>query len=347
LYLFKQLRVVHPTTLKGVPILKHRCPIIANSKRRVKFMKAVLINSYGGYDVLTVDEVPHPTPREGEVLIRVHASSINLFDSAVRNGYLHQYFNYTFPLVLGTDVSGVVEELGAGVTEFAPGDEVYTRAGVFGEGGQAEYVRVPAANVARKPQSLDHLHSAALPHVSLVAWYALVDLANLSQGQTILIHGAAGGVGHIAVQLARLRGAKVIGTASQNLGLLKDLKVDEAIDYTSVPFEEAVKEVDMVLDLIGGDTQERSWKVLKPGGILVTSQTIPASQETAEAHGVRAGHVNTTPPMGATLTELARLVDEGKIQPVVSTVLTMEEVRKGHELIEAGHTRGKIGMQIV
>ncbi|HET6823553.1 MAG TPA: NADP-dependent oxidoreductase, partial [Anaerolineales bacterium] len=156
-------------------------------------MKAVRIHSYGGPDVLTVEEAPRPTPREGEVLIQVHASSVNLFDIGVREGYMHPYFNYTFPLVMGTDVSGVVEELGEGVSGWEPGDEVYTRAGVFLEGGQAEYVRVPAVNLARKPQSVDHLHAAALPHVSLAAWYALVDLADLCEGQTVLIHGSAGG----------------------------------------------------------------------------------------------------------------------------------------------------------
>ncbi len=310
-------------------------------------MKAVRIHSYGGPDVLRVEESPRPAPRAGEVLLRVHASSVNLFDIAVREGYLHPYFNYTFPLVMGTDVSGVVEEVGEGVSGWEPGDEVYTRAGVFLEGGQAEYVRVPAANLARKPGSVDHIHAAALPHVSLAAWYALIDVADLGEGQTVLIHGSAGGVGHIAAQLAHIRGAKVIGTASFNLPLLLELGVDEAIDYSSVPFDEAVKDVDVVLDLIGGETQERSWKVLKPGGILVTSQTMPPSQEAAEAHGVRAGHVNNIPPMGATLAELARLVDAGQIKPHVSTILPLEEIRKGHELIASGHTAGKIGLQVV
>ena len=310
-------------------------------------MKAVRIHKYGGKEVLMVDDAPRPEPREGEVLIRVHASSVNLFDTAVREGYMHVYFNYTFPLILGTDVSGVIEEVGEGVTDWKPGDEVYTRAGVFLEGAHAEYVRVPASNIARKPESVDHIHAAALPQVSLAAWYALIDLANLSEGQTVLIHGAAGGVGHIAAQLAHQRGAKVIGTASLNLPLLKDFGVDEIIDYSSSSFDEEVKDVDVVLDLVGGDTQERSWKVIKPGGILVTSQAMPASQEVAEAHGVRAGHVNNTPPMGATLTELAALVDAGKIKPHVSTVLSLDEIRKAHELLEARHTAGKIALRVI
>lgn len=309
-------------------------------------MKAVRIHGYGGTEVLNVEEAPRPEAGPGEVLIKVHASSVNLFDLAVRAGYMHPYFNYTFPLIIGTDVSGVVEELGAGVENFVVGDGVYTRAGVFRDGGNAEYAKVYAADVARKPQSLDHIHSAALPHVSLAAWHGLFDLADLQEGQTVLIHGAAGGVGHIAVQLAHMRGAKVIGTASQNIEFLKELNVEQAIDYSNVAFEDVVKDVDVVFDLVGGETLERSWKVLKPGGILVSAAQ-PPSQETAGAHGVRAAHVASTPPVGPTLTELARLVDEGKVKPMVSTVLPLEDVGKGHEMIESRHTRGKIVLQVV
>ena len=310
-------------------------------------MKAVRIHSYGGNEVLNVEEAPRPAPREGEVLIKVHASSVNLFDIGVREGYMHPYFNYAFPLILGTDATGVIEDVGEGVAGLSPGDEVYTRAGVFLEGGNAEYVRVPAANVALKPQSLDYVHTGVLPHVSLAAWFALIDLANLSEGQTVLIHGAAGGVGHIAVQLAHSRGARVIGTASENIDFLEELGVEQRINYATTAFDDVVKDVDIVLDLIGGETQERSWKVLRPGGILVTSVAMPPPQDVAESYGVRAGHVNNIPPMGPTLTELAKLIDAGQIKPVVSTVLPLEEIRQAHGLIETRHTRGKIGLQVV
>ena len=310
-------------------------------------MKAVRIHEYGGHEVLTYEDARRPTPGPGEVLIQVHASSINLFDCAVHAGYLHPFFNYTFPLVIGTDVSGIVEEVGEGVTDVSPGDAVYTRAGVFQDGGNAEYVVAPAANVATKPQTVDHIHTAAIPHVGLAAWYALVDLAQISEGQSVLIHGAAGGVGHIAVQLAKLRGAKVIGTASVNLDFLHELGVDEAIDYSTTSFEDVVKDVDVVLDLIGGDTQERSWKLIKPGGILVTTQTYPPPEELAVAHGVRLGHVNQNPPMRMVLTEYAKMVDAGKLKPHVSTVLPLAEVQKGHELISSMHTRGKIVLQVI
>ena len=310
-------------------------------------MKAVRIHEYGGHEVLAYEDAPRPTPGPGEVLIQVHASSVNLFDCAVHAGYLHPFFNYTFPLIVGTDVSGVVEEAGEGVTDISQGDLVYTRAGVFRDGGNAEYALALASDVAAKPQSIDHVHSAAIPHVGLAAWYALIDLANLSEGQTILIHGAAGGVGHIAVQLARLRGAKVIGTASVNLDFLHELGVDEAIDYSTTAFEEVVKDVDVVLDLIGGDTQQRSWKVLKPGGILITTQTYPPPEEMAIAHGVRRGHVDRTPQMRMALTEFAKMVDAGQIKPHVSTIFPLADVQKAHELIASMHTRGKIILQIV
>jgi NADPH:quinone reductase-like Zn-dependent oxidoreductase len=309
-------------------------------------MKAVRINSFGGSEVLSFEDAPRPMPGEGEVLIRVHATSVNPFDCAVRAGYMNSYFNYALPLILGTDVSGVIEELGPGVNHFSPGDEIYTRTGVFRDGSYAEYALAPAADVAYKPQSLDHVQASALPHVSLTAWFALFDLAHLTKGQTVLIHAAAGGVGHVAVQLAKLHGAKVIGTASKNLDLLNSLGVDQKIDYVTTPFESVVSNVDMVLDTIGGDTQQRSWETLKKGGILVSTVQAP-SEDTAVAYGVRQGMVYASPPINQTLTEVAKLVDEGKIKPVVSVVLPLQEAQKGHQIIEGKHSRGKIVLQVV
>lgn len=309
-------------------------------------MKAVHIHDYGGVDVLYYEDAPRPTPSTGEVLIRVHATSVNPFDCAVRAGYMGAYFNYTFPLILGTDVSGTVEELGEGVTDISPGDIVYTRAGVYRDGTYAEYVLALAADVAVKPKSLDHIHSAALPHVTLTAWQGLIEFADLSPGQTVLIHAAAGGVGHIAVQLAKWRGAKVIGTASLNLPVLKELDVDQAIDYSTTAFEDVVSDVDVVLDLMGGETQQRSWKVLKPGGILI-STVQPPSQDTALAHGVRQRMIDTAPPIRKVLTEVADLVDNGQLKPIVSTVLPLHEIQKAHEMIEGRHTKGKLVLQVV
>ena len=250
-------------------------------------------------------------------------------------------FTTRLPLVLGSDVSGVIEAVGAGVTNFAPGAEVYARAGVFRDGANAEYVVAFATDVAAKPSSLDHLHAAALPHVTLTAWQALFELAQLSAGQTVLIHGAAGGVGHIAVQLAHWRGAKVIGTASINLGALRELKVEQAIDYATTPFESVVHDVDVVLDTIGGDVQERSYGVLKPGGMLVATFNRPRKKRPRPT-GCGPGYVMSAPPIGKTLTEVAGLVASGHIKPIVSTVLPLSEIRKAHEMIEGKHTRGKI-----
>jgi len=311
-------------------------------------MKAVRIHTYGDASVLTVENAPRPQPGEGEVLIRIFATSVNPFDCAVRAGYMGAYFNVPFPVILGTDISGVIEEVGAGVTTFKHGDKVYARGGVTRNGTYAEYAVVPATDVAVKPSSLDDVNAAALPHATLTAWMALIEIANLSAGQTVLIHGAAGGVGHIAVQLAKWRGAKVIGTASSNLDFLRELNVDQAVNYATTPFESAngyAGHVDVVLDTIGGDTQERSWKVLKSGGILI-STVQPPSQEVADAHGVRGAMVYSAPPIGKTLTEVAALVDSGKMKPHVSTVLPLEEVAKAHTMIEGKHTRGKIVIQV-
>ena len=309
-------------------------------------MKAVHIHDYGGLDVLHYEEAPRPVPGAGEVLIRVYATTMNPFDCAVRAGYMGQYFNYTFPLILGTDVSGVVEELGAGVTDVSVGDVVYTRAGVYRDGAHAEYVLAIAADVVPKPQSLDHIYAAALPHVTLTAWQGLIEFADLSEGQTVLIHAAAGGVGHVAVQLAKWRGARVIGTASINLPFLEELGVDVPIDYTTTAFEDVAKDVDVVLDLLGGETQQRSWQVLKPGGILL-STVQPPSQETAIAHGVRQRMIGTAPPIRKVLTQAAKMVEENRLKPHVSAVLPLEEIQRGHEMIEGRHTRGKIVLQVV
>lgn len=308
-------------------------------------MKAVRIHSYGGVDVLVHENAPRPTPGAGEVLVRVIATSVNPFDCAVRAGYMVGYFNHTLPLILGTDVSGVIETVGAGVTAFKPGDSVYARAGVTRDGAYAEYVVIAASDVAAKPLSLDHVHAAALPHVTLTAWQALFELAQLTSSQTVLIHGAGGGVGHMAVQLARWRGAKVIGTASANLDLVRELKVDQAIDYAAAPFENSVSGVDVVLDIAGGDVQERSWKVLKPGGILVSTVQAP-SPETAAAHGMRQAMVYSAPPIGETLTQVAALVDAGTLKPHVAAVMPLADVARAHTLIEGRHTRGKLVLQV-
>ena len=230
-------------------------------------MKAVRIHTYGGPEVLVYEEVPRPQPGQGEVLVRVEAAAVNPVDWKIREGYLREMLPHALPLIMGWDVSGVVEETGPGVTRFRAGDEVFSRPDLLRDGTYAEYVVIRETEVALKPGSVDHLHAAAIPLAGLTAWKSLIEAAGAAPGQRVLIHGAAGGVGSYAVQLAKWRGAHVTATASApNLDYLRRLGADEIIDYRSVRFEDVTGDVDVVIDTIGGDTQQRSWQVLKRGG---------------------------------------------------------------------------------
>jgi NADPH:quinone reductase-like Zn-dependent oxidoreductase len=296
--------------------------------------------------MLVYGEQPSPSIHHEDVLIRVHAAAVNPVDLAVRQGYMAEWVSPTFPYILGCDVSGVIVEIGRDVTSFTVGDEVYARLDLNRNGSYAEYVAAPAAHVVRKPRSIDHIQVAAVPHVALTAWETMFGAANLTAGQAILIHGAAGGVGHIAVQLARWRGARVIGTASgYNHDFLRQIGADEVIDYNTTRFEDVVKGVDVVLDTVGGDTQARSWSTLKPGGTLI-SIVQPPSDELAKSHGVKAsmGGAYIDP---AILNQMSALIDAGAVNPFVSKVLPLREIHQAHELIGTRHTRGKIVLQIV
>lgn len=309
-------------------------------------MKAVRIHSYGGSNLLTYEDAPLPVPGDNDALIRVQAASINPVDNAFRAGYMNSFTPLTFPATLGCDVAGTIEALGSAVHNLKVGDAVYTRTDLYRLGGYAEFVLVTASEVALKPPSLDFIQAASIPHAALTAWRSLIDTAGLSAGQTVLIHAAAGGVGSLAVQLAKACGARVIGTASAaNQGFLKELGVDEAVDYTAGPFEDRVHGVDIVFDLVGGDTQARSYQTLKPGGILV-SVVQPPSPETAAAHGVRIAFGGAYPPVAPVLNEISALIEAGKLKPVVTTILRLNQVQHGQDLISTGHTRGKIVLQV-
>ncbi len=309
-------------------------------------MQAVRIHRYGGPEVLEYEQAPRPKPGPGEVRVRVHAAGVNPVDWKIREGYLKGRVEHSLPLILGWDLSGVVEATGSGVTRLKAGDEVYSRPDIARDGAYAEYIVVREAEVARKPESIDHLQAAAIPLAALTAWQSLFDAAGLSADQKVLIHAAAGGVGSFAVQLAKWRGAYVIGTASRrNQELVQSLGADEIIDYEKRRFEDAVRDVDVVFDTIGGDTQKRSWKVLKKGGILVSILGPPSAEEAA-AHGVRQASVFVQ-PNAAELTELAKLVESGKLKPLIETVLPLPEARHAHELSQTGHTRGKIVLRVV
>lgn len=309
-------------------------------------MKAVRIHRYGGPEVLAYEDVPRPLPGEGEVLVRVEAAAVNPVDWKIREGYLKEMLDHPLPLIMGWDVSGVVAETGPGVTRFKSGDEVFSRPDLLRDGTYAEYVVIREAEVAFKPRSVDHLHAAAIPLAGITAWQALVEAAGVAPGQRVLIHGAAGGVGSYAVQLAKWRGAHVVATASPyNHDYLRELGADEVIDYRAVQFKDNVRDIDAVFDTIGGDTQERSWQVLKKGGILV-SIISPPSPEKAAAFGVRQAFVFIQPD-AAVLAELARLVDAGKLRTSLEAVLPLAEARRAQELSQRGHVRGKLVLKVV
>ncbi|MFY9924857.1 MAG: NADP-dependent oxidoreductase [Opitutaceae bacterium] len=312
----------------------------------MKTMKAVCIYSYGGPEVLIYEDAPCPHPGEGEVLVKVHAAGINPVDWKVREGHLKEMLHHSFPLILGWDVSGVVESLGANLKRLKVGDEVYSRPDISRDGAYAEFIVIKESEVALKPKSIDHIHAAALPLAGLTAWQTLFDAGALSPGQRVLIHAAAGGVGSLAVQLAKWKGAVVIGTASaRNHDFLRNLGIDQVVDYEREKFEDMVQPVDVVLDTMGGEIQERSWKVLKRGGILI-SIVSPPSVEAAAAHGVRQAFVFIKPSADQ-LTSIAALVDAEKLKAIVETTLPLSDATRGQELSERGHTRGKIVLRVI
>ena len=308
-------------------------------------MKAVRIHAYGGPEVLRYEDAPLPLVKSDDLLIEVRAAAVNPVDWKIREGYLQGVLNHQLPLTLGWDLSGEVVEVGPRAAGFKIGDEVYVRPDIERDGGYAEYIAVKASEAARKPATLDHTHAAAVPLAALTAWQVLVDAADLQAGQTVLIHAAAGGVGSLAVQLAKARGARVIATASAaNAAQVTELGADRVIDYTTSRFEEVIQEVDVVFDTIGGDTQERSWRVLKPGGILV-SVVSPPSKETAAERGVRRAFVFIH-ASGEQLAAIAQLIDQGKMKPLIHTVLPLAEIRQAHAISQGGHARGKIVLHV-
>ncbi|MFF7146697.1 NADP-dependent oxidoreductase [Streptomyces griseoaurantiacus] len=314
-------------------------------------MRAVTQKEFGGREVLSVEEVARPEPLPTEVLVRVHAAGVNPVDWKTREGQGMAGLQ-SLPLTLGWDVSGVVEEVGFGVTTLAPGDEVYgmpwfPRAA----GGYAEYVTAPARQWARKPASLDHVHAAAVPLAALTAWQILTDTARVRAGQRVLITAAAGGVGHFAVQFARHLRAHVIGTAGAGRhAWLKELGAQETIDYTTTRFEEAASDVDVVVDLVGDthdDTSTRALKVLRPDGLLVAvpGGVSPELAAAARAAGVRAtGYL--VEPDGPALTAIAGLIDAGEVSVEVADTFPLERAAEAHAQGETGRTRGKLVLTV-
>jgi NADPH:quinone reductase-like Zn-dependent oxidoreductase len=309
-------------------------------------MKAVRIHRFGGPEVLCYEDLPRPVPVAGEVLVRVHAAGVNPADWKTRSGRgVAGRFRDSLPITLGWDLSGVVEAVGSGDTAFCVGDSVFGFVCFPDEGATyAEYAAVPAAHLAPKPRSLDHLAAAGVPLVGLTAWQALFDVARLRAGQTILVHAAAGGVGHVAVQLAKWRGARVIGTASgRNEAFLRQLGVDHVVDYVVDRFEQRVHEVDVVLDPIGGETRERSWNVLAKGGLLVGLVDRASAEMPPEG---KRGRYMLARPDGQQLAEIGRTIEAGHATPSVDRVFALSHAARAHALGQVGHTRGKIVLRV-
>ncbi len=308
-------------------------------------MKAIRLHSYGGPEVLVYEEAPRPTPQAGEVLVRVYATALNPVDRSTRTGYLQQMVNFELPLIPGLDLAGVVEELGPDVTTVAVGDAVYGFSNMVRQGAYAEYARIGVGELAPKPATVDFVTAAAVPLSALAAWQALQDSAGLQDGQTVLIQGAGGGVGSFAVQLAAAKGAHVIATEDGSKAeFLRGLGAAEVIDYTTTRFEEVAHDVDVVLDLVGGEVQARSLAVLKPGGILVTTMGQPDA-DAASARGVRASGM-LTQANPAQLREIAGMIDAGTIRPIVAQVFPLAEAAQAHMALDAGNTRGKLVLRV-
>jgi len=306
-------------------------------------MKAALIRAYEG--AVEIDDVPVPALADDSVIVKVHAASVNPIDNILRMGYMKDMMPLTFPFVMGYDVSGVVTEVGKDVTTFKVGDEVYARPNQEDAGAVAEFARVKAAELALKPASLSHLEAASIPLAGLTAWQALVEFAHLKKGQKVLIHAGSGGVGTLAIQMAKHLGAYVATTVSaRNAELVKSLGADLVIDYKAENFDEVISDYDVVFDMVGGDIMNRSFKILKKGGHLVSIK----GQDT---EGLAAKHDVAFDwffmhPDGAQLKTLADLVASGELKTVIDSTYAFADSAKAYDRLATGHAVGKIVIDI-
>ncbi|QBD80504.1 NADP-dependent oxidoreductase [Ktedonosporobacter rubrisoli] len=306
-----------------------------------QLMRAVRVHQYGGPEQLKLERIERPEPREGEVLLRVHAAGVNPLDWKIRQGLMKEYMPRTLPYIPGIEVSGVVEAVGPGVPSDLLGQAVF---GGAEKGTYAEYITVSAAALARKPQKVSFAEAATIKGGAMVAWRALFEHGQLAAGQRILIQGAAGGVGLLAVQLAKWKGAQVIATTSAaNLDFVRSLGADQVVDYTTTPIAQAVKDVDIVLDAVGGETLLSSLDALRAGGTLISLAGPPPLEKAAERR-VRAmfSRGESATPLAVLLETLTRLVDEGKLKVVVGKTFALDDVQQAHVLCQNGHGRGRI-----
>lgn len=307
-------------------------------------MRAIAIHQYGGKDQLKEVEMDRPVPERDQVLVRLEATSVNPIDWKLREGYLQEMLDWEFPIIIGWDAAGVIEEVGEGVTDWQVGDRVFARPETTPRGTYAEFALVDTHLLSSIPDNLTSVEAAAVPLAGLTAWQALFTFGKLEKGEKVLIHGGAGGVGHFAIQLAKHAGAYVYTTASErNHELVKRLGADEVIDYKRENFEDQLKEIDIVFDTVGGDVQSKSYSVLKQGtGRLVTIVGVPDEEE-ARSYDVQA-HGVWLEPDGEQLKKLAALIEESQIRVIIDQSFSFSEqgVKDAHAQSETGHASGKI-----
>jgi NADPH:quinone reductase-like Zn-dependent oxidoreductase len=307
-------------------------------------MKTQRFHAFGGPGVLKMEELPRPDLGEEELLVKVMAAGVNPVDYKIREGKYPAVKADQLPYVPGREIAGVVEACGGLVDEWKVGDAIFAMLGID-RGGYAEYAIVKDSEAAPKPRSLDFVAAASVPLAGLTAWQGLFRYGELKAGQRVLVHGGSGGVGHFAIKFAKVIGAYVITTVSApHIDFVRSLGADEVIDYKAQRFEDVVKNVDLVYDLIAGETQERSWNVLKRGGIMVSTLAEP-SQEKARANGVRAMRY-TVKENGGELEEIGRLIDEGKVKPKIARTYGLAEAASAQDYVEQGHTEGKVVLKI-
>ncbi len=299
-------------------------------------MKAVRVHDYGGPEVLVLEEAPRPQPQADQVLVRLLASAVNPVDAVMRAGYFKEFLPLSFPWIPGVEGAGIVVAVGENVTAFQPGQAVFG----FVSGGYAEYAAVPAGDLQPKPAHLTFEQAATVSLGALVAWQAVIEVANVAAGQRVLVQGAAGGVGLYAVQLAVWRGAHVIGTASAgNLDFVRSLGAEQVIDYNAAPFETVVRDVDVVIDTVGGELIERSWQVLRPNGILVTVAGQAGSRRWSSPRGAGCQRGTRFPREAAADLRAAR---GAKLTPAVRQIFTLAEAPQAQGLAQTGHGRGRV-----
>jgi NADPH:quinone reductase-like Zn-dependent oxidoreductase len=315
---------------------------IATAQTNAPTMKAVVANEFGGPEVLKYQDAPKPEAKNDEILVRVIAAAVNPVDTYVRQG---KFLKSSGPIIIGYDIAGIVERTGPEARRFKPGDQVYCYLSVMRGGGYAEYAVAKESEAALKPENINFVEAAAVPLAATTAWQALIDSAKIDKGQRVLIHGGSGGVGSFAIQIAKARGAKVIATASTvHQQLLKQLGVDQAIDYTTTKFEDVVKDVDVVLNCVRADALGRSYGVVKKGGVIVSITDEPDQTECAK-HGITCSRMGAHPD-SKVLEELTKLIESRKMKPIVSQTFPLAEASKAHQQVETHHTLGKIVLKV-